>query len=469
MKNNLKNCFLLLTAILLSAGCKKYLDINTNPNGAAVPPLKGLLAHASNASAIITYDVSNVTSYYVQYLASPSAGSDLDTYNSIDPSNTWGAIYDVLTDIHDMRAQAAEQGLNAYIGVADILTAYNMSLSLNLWGDIPYSEAFQGVNNLQPKYDNQKDLYDTCLTLLDHGITLLQDPAAAGQLDGKSDFIHQGANDAWVKTAFALKARLLNEVSKTGQYDAAAVMTALASAYTSGPDDAVVSLFDGPNPWAQAAINNSNLDLDGWLSSHFVDATDAATYGVFDPRLPLIAELTKFGDYRGTPNGKGRVGNGTSHEESYLSLTGWYSIPGAPLELITFPECKFIEAEAQFRANDKQKAYDAYLEGIKADMQKLKTPDTAITRYTTDPAVAVGAGGITLSLIMKEKYIATFLNPVAWDDVCRFDYQYANFNLPFDANLTEFIRRVDYPTSEISRNGKIVPSVALTDRLWWDQ
>ena len=469
MKNNLKNCFLLLTVILLSAGCKKYLDINTNPNGVAVPPLKGLLAHATNASAIITYDVSNITSYYVQYLASPSAGSDLDTYNSIDPSNTWGAIYDVLTDIHDMRAQAAEQGLNAYVGVADILTAYNMSLSLNLWGDIPYSEAFQGVNNLQPKYDNQKDLYDTCLTLLDHGITLLQDPAAAGQLDGKSDFIHQGANDAWVKTAFALKARLLNEVSKTGQYDAAAVLTALESAYVSDADDAVVSLFDGPNPWAQAAINNSNLDLDGWLSSHFVDATDAATYGVFDPRLPLIAELTKFGDYRGTPNGKGRVGNGTSHEESYLSLTGWYSIPGAPLELITFPECKFIEAEAQFRANDKQKAYDAYLEGIKADMQKLKTPDTAITRYTTDPAVAVGAGGITLSLIMKEKYIATFLNPVAWDDVRRFDYQYANFNLPFDANLTEFIRRVDYPTSEISRNGKNVPSVTLTDRLWWDQ
>ena len=180
MKNNLKNCFLLLTVILLSAGCKKYLDINTNPNGVAVPPLKGLLAHASNASAIITYDVSNITSYYVQYLASPSAGSDLDTYNSIDPSNTWGAIYDVLTDIHDMRTQAAEQGLNAYVGVADILTAYNMSLSLNLWGDIPYSEAFQGVNNLQPKYDNQKDLYDTCLTLLDHGITLLQDPAAAG-------------------------------------------------------------------------------------------------------------------------------------------------------------------------------------------------------------------------------------------------------------------------------------------------
>jgi hypothetical protein len=109
------------------------------------------------------------------------------------------------------------------------------------------------------------------------------------------------------------------------------------------------------------------------------------------------------------------------------------------------------------------------MEGIKADMQKLGTPDTAITRYTTDPAVAVGASAISLSLIMKEKYIACFLMPVTWDDMRRFNYQYTNFNLPFDANLTEFIRRVDYPTSEISRNGQNVPAVSLTDRMWWDQ
>jgi len=469
MTNNLKNCFLLLAMVIVSGSCKKYLDINTNPNAAAVPPIKGLLAHATNASAINTYAVGDITSYYVQYLASPSSGSDKDTYNSIDPSTTWGDIYDVLTDIHDMRSQASEKGITAYVGVADILTAYNLNLSVNLWGDLPYSKAFRGVSNLQPKFDNQKDLYDTCLTLLDNGIALLSDPDADGQLEATSDFIHEGDNGAWVKTAYALKARILNEVSKTGQYDPSAVLTALASAYSSNDDDADVSLFDGPSPWAQAAINNSKLVLDAWLSSHFIDATDGATFGVFDPRLPLIADTTQFGDYRGTPNGKGRVGTGTDHEESYLGLNGWYSVPAAPVQLITYPECKFIEAEAQFRANDKQKAYDAYLEGIKSDMQKLGVPDTAITRYTTDPAVAVGAGGITLSLIMKEKYIATFLNPVAWDDVRRFDYQYANFNLPFDANLTEFIRRVDYPTSEISRNGKNVPSVTLTDRLWWDQ
>ncbi len=87
--------------------------------------------------------------------------------------------------------------------------------------------------------------------------------------------------------------------------------------------------------------------------------------GVFDPRLPKIASITKFNDYRGTPNGAGRIGSGTNDEESYLALDGFYSKSGAPLLLVTYSEMKFIEAEAAFRAGDTETAYNAYLGGIK--------------------------------------------------------------------------------------------------------
>jgi hypothetical protein len=107
--------------------------------------------------------------------------------------------------------------------------------------------------------------------------------------------------------------------------------------------------------------------------------------------------------------------------------------------------------------------------GILAHMQKLQVPDTAITRYTTLPAVAVGKDNLTLTLIMKEKYIACFLLPVTWDDMRRFDYAYKDFTMPTGANLQTFIRRVDYPSVEISTNGTNVPNVALTDHLWWDK
>ena len=70
-----------------------------------------------------------------------------------------------------------------------------------------------------------------------------------------------------------------------------------------------------------------------------------------------------------------------------LLLAGWYSSDNSPLQIITYTECKFIEAEAEFRKGDKQTAYDAYMEGITANMEKMGVADTAITRYTTDPAV----------------------------------------------------------------------------------
>jgi len=483
MKNSIQNIsIILLTLFIITfSSCKKYLDINQNPNAAEEPPINGLLANTTYSTAYNVYSAGNITSYYTQYLASPNPASDLDIYSTTNTSDTWTGVYDddlskyrygflnIMTDLYDMKRFAAQKDLNAYVAVSDILMALHLSMATNLWGDIPYSEAFLGVENLTPKFDDAHALFDTALTLLDAGINLLQQPDAGGQLDAASDFIHAGSAEAWIKTAHAVKARMLNQLSKTTDYNADGVLSEIASAYTNNGDDAQVSVFEVRNPWAQVALNNAGLDLDGWLSSNFVNATNGATYGVFDPRLPLITDTTKYGDYRGTPNGKGRVGTGTEQEECYLSVTGWYSSDNSPLQIITYAECKFIQAEAAFRKGDKQTAYDAYLEGIEANMQKMGVPDTAITRYASDPSVAVGADNITLALILKEKYVACFLNPVTWDDMRRFDYNYKNFTLPVNAVLSTFIRRTSYPVDEISTNGKNVPDVQLSDHLWWDQ
>lgn len=469
MKKINKYLWICLPMLLAATGCKKYLDINQNPNAANEPPIAGLLANVTYTSAYNTFDISNITSYYVQYLASPNPGSDLDTYQPVDPSTAWGDLYNTLTDLQVMRSLGEQNQLNAYVGVADILIAYNLSMGTNIWGDMPYSEAFQGVTNLTPHFDHQEGLYDTCLALIARGIQALQQPDAAGELDASSDFIHHGDVQAWTKTAYALQARLLNLVSKTSLYQPSAVLDALSHAYASNADDAEITSFETRNPWAQVALNNAGLLLDGWLSSYFIDAMNGKTYGVFDPRLPLITDTTVYGDYRGTPNGAGRQSSGTEHKECYLIEGKFYSADNGPLLMITYAECKFMEAEAAFRAGDKNHAYQAYLDGIRANMTKMNVPDTAIQRYTNDPAVAVGAANITLALIMKEKYAACFLSPVTWDDMRRMDYAYKNFQLPVNAALSTFIRRVDYPSTEITRNGQNVPNVQLSDHLWWDK
>ncbi|MBS1745851.1 MAG: SusD/RagB family nutrient-binding outer membrane lipoprotein [Bacteroidetes bacterium] len=469
MKKIITTFSILVFCLAVFSSCKKYLDINQNPNSATEAPISGLLANTTYNTAYNVFNASNITSYYVQYLSSPNPGSDIDIYNNIDPSGTWSGFYNIMTDLHDMKALAVTKGSNAYEGVADILMALHLNMASNLWGDVPYSQSFMGVSNLTPVFDNQQDVYDTAMKLLDEGIAALGVTDPTGGLDENSDFIHAGSVTAWIKTAHALKARMLTQVSKTGDYNADAVLTELAAAYTSNDDDAQVSMFENRNPWAQVAVNNAGLDLDGWLSSYFVNAANGATYSVFDPRLPLITDTTQYGDYRGTPNGQGRTGTGTENKECYLSVGGWYSSDNSPLQIITYVECLFMKAEAELRNSDNDAAYTDYLNAITFNMQKMGVADTAITRYTSDPAVAVGSANLTLQLIMKEKYIGCFLSPVTWDDMRRFDYNYVDFELPVGCVLGEFIRRTSYPTVEISANGGNVPDVTLTDHLWWDQ
>jgi hypothetical protein len=93
MKKITQKISVFVILILFFSSCKKYLDINQNPNAAVEPPIAGLLAHGTNASAYTTFKVSNITSYFVQYLASPTKGNDLDTYNITDESSTWSFNY----------------------------------------------------------------------------------------------------------------------------------------------------------------------------------------------------------------------------------------------------------------------------------------------------------------------------------------------------------------------------------------
>ncbi|HUP13449.1 MAG TPA: SusD/RagB family nutrient-binding outer membrane lipoprotein [Niastella sp.] len=461
--------------VVTASSCKKYLDVNTNPNKPTQPTINGLLNRTTLNTALNVYRVStNITSYYVQYLASSNTASPLDTYDDVDVSTTWTNLYDNMTDIYDLEKIAAEKGATQYQGVAKVLMAMNLQFIHSLWGDAPYNAAFS-ANTLTPSYDNAQSIFQTCIKLLDDGITLLAQPGSTITMptggSTNPDLVHKGVTEAWLRTAHAMKARLLNQLSKTGQYSAAAILTELAAAYTSTAQDAFISSFDVRNPWNQVALNNRNLLLDGWLSEQFIDAMNGKTFGIFDPRLPLMTDTTKYGDYRGTPNGKGRSGGGVSFEETYVNLTGFYSNTNSPLFIITYEELKFIEAEAAFRSNDKPRAYTAYLEGIKANMNKMGIAPANRDAYVNHASVSVGAANITLDLIFKEKYKALFLNPESWNDARRYNYQYKDFTLPLNAVVTGFIRRMVYPSVETSRNGANVPPgvTEVTQKLWWDQ
>src|SRR5690606_41240180 len=131
-------------------------------------------------------------------------GASSDTYEMVDYSTTWDNVYYAMADITDMKNAAIAQGSSEYLGVANTLLAYHVSLVNNLWGAGPFTDAFGG--SFTPSYETEEDMYNISLSLIDEAITELSKSDATIKLDATSDLIHRGNREAWLKTAYALKA-----------------------------------------------------------------------------------------------------------------------------------------------------------------------------------------------------------------------------------------------------------------------
>ncbi len=478
MKLSIKILLVFTLTALMAIGCSDYLDINQDPNNPTNAPIEGLMYNTTFETTRNTHRVGSTTSFFVQHLASPNPEGTSDTHQSASYGTAWSQLYFNIGDLITLIEQAEEIDAPHYAGVARVLKAYNLSLLVNMFGDIPYSEAFNAAN-LQPAYDSSELVYNAIQDEISAAIQQLGASESAAS-PSSDDMIFGGDLAAWTRTAYALQARILNHYSKLPSYDPNAVLTAVDNAFSSSDEDFEMNYFDDPNtaaqnPWYRTAVNNAGLLLGGWLSSQVVDHMNGETYGVFDPRIEFITERVEpewGGGFRGTENGAGRGGEPEQGSRSVLAVGSYYaSGPTAALEMITYAELKFIEAEAALAANDPIRAYTAYEEGIRAHMEKLGVDPADIDDYWNEPSVSVGAANLTIDEIMKEKYVATFLNPETWNDARRYDYGYAGFSLPANHNPElggEFLRSVRPPDSEVQRNGSNIPTQSLLQRLFWD-
>ncbi|GMQ26540.1 SusD/RagB family nutrient-binding outer membrane lipoprotein [Algoriphagus sp. oki45] len=469
---NLKNkLYIVLGAVVLlsSSACESFLDVNENPNNPEDAPISGLLTNSTYETSLNVQRIASTSSFYVQYLASPNPASGADVMDPLDFSGTWFSLYNVMTDINEIIRKAEESGANHYLGAGQILMALNLGMTVDIFGDVPFSQSFN-FETVTPAYDDDQELYQRILQLLDEGIANLQGETSISM--GGDDFIFGGNVANWIKFGHTLKARFLMHTKGTPTYNANEVLTAVANGFQSNEDDAAVVFFEQRfNPWAQVAINNENLLLGGWISEQFVQALDGTSYPTVDPRLPLMIGTTDDGEFVGTVNGEGRGDAPEQGARSTLIPGQFYTSTTSPLLIATYAELKFIEAEAAL-PTDPARAYAAYLAGIEAHMDMLGVSDEAKTAYLADESVSIGAGAMTLDIIMKEKWVAMFLHPETWNDARRFDYGYKDMTLPENLNPNlngNYIRRLAYPDSEVSRNGNNVPSVTLLDRIWWNQ
>lgn len=473
-----------LLALIPLAGCDSFLDINDDPNRASAVSSDALLSPIQVSTADAHYSLGLYTSLFAQQLAAYTSGPQIiDRHIDVRLNTAWNTIYlNNLNNANQLVNKATAEGSVHYVGITKVMQALNLGLLTDAWGAVPFSEAFQGPKELTPSYDQQEQIYATINRLLDEALVELQKPASTVK-PGGDDLIYNGNIPKWIKAANALKARYaIHLVEKNGVAAANNALGFVTKAFASNADDLQILFNDrNLNPWNRnIAIGTTTGNFIVAPSQTIINLMNGVVYtGLVDPRLPFVADKgTSPLNYAGYKNGLGSGGN------TNITANTFYAKPAAPVLMSTFSEMKFIEAEARFVANggtrtstgSTAEAYDAYLAGIKAHMEKLGVPSADVTVYLSNPLVAVGASNLTLSLIMKEKLIALYLNPEAWVDVRRYDYStaiYPGMELPTEHNPAlngQFIRRILYPQSEEARNSEEVSKVAkgLAEKMWWD-
>jgi hypothetical protein len=441
---------MLLLGVTLIASCKKgyfYEGINDDPSQLQKPIPSNLLPSLIQTTGYAYGgDASRYAANFMQQVtgaANQSFSASRYAVAADDVDNMWTAgLYGggIMNNANSLINIATEMKQGHYAALGQILMAFNLGLATDLWGDVPYTEAFKGAANLQPKYDTQEQIYTTLELLLNNAI------ASLGQSDGSP--FQPGADDLlfydeaakksdlekWSRFAHSLKAKFYLHLAKKDKsyYDKA--LTEAVLGFKQGENAGV--LFSGASvtsqgPWFQ--FNDQRGDIS--FTGHIYDIMATAN----DPRLAVYSD----------------------GEEGLGSMYG--SDKGVRIYLMSYDELKFIEAECQFQRNaqDKAAAATAYNAANKGNL--IRTINNDAYAATIEKT----AGNITLADIMTQKYISLFLSPEVWTD-------WRRTGLPAlvapegSALGGQLPRTLPYPSGEQRYNSNAPRNTSMLKRVWWD-
>ena len=208
------NIALLVVFSLFFTGCKKWIDteININPDVPSNVPMNLLvpsmeLSMAYQIGGIRAVKTTNIYMQQINGVARQSAGEAKYILSSTDVDDFWRRMYyqpmmDAVRIIEKAKAAKSPH----YAGVAKVCLAMSLGTTTNLFGDIPYSDAFKGdLGVLKPAFDTQENIYKTIDLLLQEAIADLGATENIIALSG--DMIYTNNRPSWIKAAYALRAR----------------------------------------------------------------------------------------------------------------------------------------------------------------------------------------------------------------------------------------------------------------------
>ena len=477
-------------------GCEDQLNINTDPNNAADVDVNLLLP---SAEAGVAFAVGNTLQIYGgvwgQYWTQNPSSSQYRTLEQYNPApsdfdNLWAVLNaDALEDLQRIIDKSRATNRRQYQAVATLLKAYTVQLSTDLFGDIPYSEAFRGDKNiLNPRFDRQEVIYDSLVVLVDEAVGLI-DPSDPNH-PGSDDLIYGGDMEKWLHFGHTLKLRIGLRMSEVNPGKAQSIVATLAGKdfiqsgesaqinYTStgGNQNPLYSAIAGPvlGPTQNLVASSTAINFYNELG---------------DPRLFAFYMPASNGSYVGLPQGNFNAPAGgpvSIPSPATGADVGEAESALAPVKLMTDYEAKFLQAEAAARGWLPGDAAALYQAGIldnfvayeidPADIYGELDEDEAVTfeQFYADPGVAFPAtAGLAgqLEAIITQKWAAMNGNQniEAWNEWRRTGYP--SFFTPSVTSIIGAGRIPQiflYPTVETTRNSNAPGQHQIYDRVWWD-
>lgn len=476
----MKNIFIILLitlSVFSIQSCSDFLDVNESPNNVTsnnITPdliLAGAQVRSYYYQSRVTNQLGNVfMNNWGANINSFSSGFVQEFSLSIDNtfySTIWDRYYLNIANFQNI-IDNKEPKYENYAAVSKIMKAFYMQYIVDLYGDVPYSEAFTGGKNLSPKYDDAKSIYRNLYTILDEATTTLSsnNPEAEGL--GANDVIFKGDISSWVKFANTLKLRLL--VRESGATDAdSKSYVADKFAELNGSEFMTNDVTINPGYSADNDKQNPFWDrlftADGKATTtyqflvgtkHAIDFLSGATSTVVDNRLEKIYGKASDGTYSGVVQGET-----TTTAAPNLSPIGPGILKSASQDgyIMTASESYFLQAEAAFNGFISGDAKSLFESGVKASFDLLGAD---IGTYLSS-TLGWDSSADKIKAIMTQKWIATNgLNAIeSWIDYTRTGFPVTP--LALTAQKTKKPLRLMYPSSEYVGNSENVPAQTQND------
>jgi hypothetical protein len=321
--------------VLSSVSCKKWLDVNTDPNNPnnesvlvqnRLPWIQKFYCYTAGVTNFRTSSQAGI------YYSNSASGNALSTTwiahtGNVTPYQTW--FVEVASNLNDLYNTAQKNGAWHYMATANVFHALGFMEMLDVYGEMPYTQALS--QTASPAHDDGKTIYYGCMSKLNEAISLFekqQDPTAPALAAG--DMWNGGNVDKWIKLCYGLKARYMLKLSKkTDLYNADSILYCLSKAPQSNDDNVVQVSYNNSTALdyllSDPVVTNGNFDYAAYGSNqrisrfHYNLLTNMRNAGVTDPRMTKIVPASMANVQL---DGSGRVASFTWNRSTGVDVHG---------------------------------------------------------------------------------------------------------------------------------------------------